>query len=149
MLKGRRHYGQADSEISYFMVSAAAQGIIVSYPTGAIAPPALDDADNFARIPAAKSEQPLGLLLDAVVSRDLTKDHLNCHKRETNIGGKVEIARRGWFITDQITGADPSAGDKAYFDVGGLLTIETGSLQVGVFESDPDADGFVRVHINI
>ena len=54
-------------------------------------------------------------------------------------------------VTDVVaTGLDISAGDPAYYGTNGALTTDsTNSVQVGRFLSDYDADGYVKVDINI
>ena len=57
---------------------------------------------------------PVGILLNDVVNKDLTRTHLNQHKDEVQKGGKVTVLRKGYVVTNAITGQDPVAGSGAY-----------------------------------
>ena len=93
----------------------------------------------------------LVLLLNDVVDLDLTRQHINLAKDEMQKGGKVLLLRRGFVVTDQISGSI-TLGELAYFHVNGALTSATaysGSTAVGRWLSKKDADGFAKVDINI
>lgn len=150
-LKGHRNYDvQADEEISYFFNEVTERGIIVVYPDGNVMPPGLDDANNVARIPTSDDDGcAIGLLAYDVVDKDLTDCCLNKQKCETQVGAKVLIFTGGWHVTDQIApGVVPTPGAKAYYAAGGQLS-DSGTHEVGKFESNMSEDGFVRVRLNI
>lgn len=150
MLKPDRNFDRARSEISYYMGEVAEQGILVSYPTGDVLPPGLDDKDQYAVIPADDTVVPLGILLDNVVDKDLTDCAPNKSRREVQVNNKVEIVRAGWFVTDQLEdGIAPAPGDDMYFIAGGLFSTTAGSAVVGKFESTVDANGFARVYVQL
>lgn len=151
MLKGRRNYQPGDSETSFFMNVVAERGIIVTYPSASVAQPGLDESNNVATVPSGTSGTPIGILLTDVVNVDLTKYHLNHHKvEEVQVGSKVNIVRRGWFITNKVKSGDtPTVGAAAHFDANGELTTGTTSARVGTFESVKDSDGYVRVFIDL
>ena len=67
-----------------------------------------------------------------------------------SLGSKVALLRVGQVTTNSIDGT-PSAGDKAYVGVSGLITdtAAAGAYQVGTFLSKKDADNYAKVSINI
>lgn len=76
------------------------------------------------------------------------------------MGGKVTVLRKGWVVTDSISGT-PTVGQVAYLNVGatgGLISggdnadflgSGIGSLAVGRFLSVKDEDGYAKVEINL
>ena len=113
----------------------------------------MDDSAATVAIPGAAdlAKHPAGLLLNDVVDLDLTRQHINFAKDEMQKGGKVLLLRRGFVVTDQISGSI-TLGELAYFHVNGQLTSATaysGSTSVGRWLSKKDADGFAKVDINI
>lgn len=139
------------TDISFFMNTTAERGGVVTNQTSGVGA-SMDDANAVVAAPAAATESPAGLLLNDVVDLDLTRQHMNWYKDEVQKGNKVTLLRRGFVTTNMLTpAAAPSAGDPAYFDVGGLLTESnaTGSAVVGRFLSGKDADGYAKVDINI
>jgi hypothetical protein len=150
-LKPGRKYAMG-TDIHYFMNVVAERGIIVVHDTSTTGVgEAMDDADAIVRIPTGSGDgDPAGLLLNDVVNLDLTRQHINWHKDEVQIGGKVTVLTHGWVVTNMIASGDsPKAGDKAYFDADGELTTSAGSDQVGKFLSGKDSDGYAKVDINI
>ena len=143
------------SLIEYFMNEVAEAGTVVVFDTtttglGA----ALDDVNSKVKVSAVvngSGEAPAGLLLGDVVNKDLTTTHLNQHKRETQVGGKVGILRRGVVTTNMITVSQtPKAGDGAYFTSGGRInTSGTNSTRLGTFLSAKDANGNAKVYVNL
>jgi hypothetical protein len=61
------------------------------------------------------------------------------------------LLRQGQVSTDLVaSGVTPVAGDSAYYTAGGELTTDdTDSVKVGRFLSSLDADGYVKLDINI
>lgn len=153
-LKGDRSYGHgADTDISYFMNMTSERGAIVVHNSSGSGA-AMDQADANVAVPTGgvSGTKPAGLLLCDVVNLDLTRQHLNQHKDEVQIGGKVALLRRGVALTNFITaGQTPTAGNDAYYDSDGKLrTSDPGnSTKVGKFLSKKDADGYAKVEINI
>jgi hypothetical protein len=150
-LKGLRNYNDG-VDISYFMNTTGERGgIVISVTAGSGA--AMDQAENLVAYPTGQAPSgvsPVGLLLNDVVNYDLTRQHLNKHKDEMQVGGKCTILRRGMVVTNAVSGT-PSFGDKAYYNTLGQITpTDAGSApQVGRFLSTEDADGYVKVEINI
>jgi hypothetical protein len=147
-LKGDRH--EFDTDISFFMNEAAEKGLVVSInTTGSGA--AMDNASALATVKAnASGAVPLGFLLNDMVDIDLTRQHVNWQKDEVVKGGKVTILRKGWILTDRISGT-PTGGQTAYLANSGLVsaTQAAGAPVVGTFLSTKDADGFAKVAINL
>ena len=142
---------EAYTDISFFMNEVGDRGGVVVHSTSGSGV-SMDDPNavvEYAASPSGKS--PAGLLLNDVVNLDLTRQHINWHKDEVQVGSKVTLLRQGQVTTNVVTtGLNISAGDVAYFgDEGVLTTVSTNSTQVGRFLSDYDADGYVKVDINI
>lgn len=138
------------TDISFFMNTTAERGGVASFVTSGVGV-SMDDADAVVAYAAAASgAKPAGLLLNDVVDLDLTRQHINWHKDEVQVGGKVTLLRVGQVTTNRITGT-PSAGDAAY--VGPSGTVSTTSAvdveQVGTFLSSKDADGYAKLSVNI
>ena len=142
---------EAYTDISFFMNETGERGGVVVHSTAGSGS-AMDDANAVVEYAANQSgTNPAGLLLNDVVDLDLTRQHINFHKDEVQKGSKVTLLRQGFVVTDVVaTGLDISAGDPAYYGTNGALTtVSTNSVQVGRFLSDYDADGYVKVDINI
>jgi len=140
------------TDISFFMNVVATRGLIVVHD-GNGSGVSMDDSAAIVAVPtgqAPSATKPAGLLLNDVVNIDQTRQHLNWHQDEVQLGGKVCLLRRGWVVTDSISGT-PLAGDTAYYTNAGLLVpTDPGSgPKVGRFLSKKDADGFCKVEINI
>ena len=142
---------EAYTDISFFMNEVGDRGGVVVHSTSGSGV-SMDDPNavvEYAASPSGKS--PAGLLLNDVVNLDLTRQHINWHKDEVQVGSKVTLLRQGQVTTNVVaTGLNISAGNPAYFGAeGALTTVSTNSTQVGRFLSDYDADGYVKVEINI
>ena len=143
---------ELQTDLSFFMNETAERGLIVIHE-GQGSGAAMDDSAATVAIPGAAdlAKHPAGLLLNDVVDLDLTRQHINFAKDEMQKGGKVLLLRRGFVVTDQISGSI-TLGELAYFHVNGQLTSATaysGSTSVGSWLSKKDADGFAKVDINI
>jgi len=142
---------EAYTDISFFMNETGERGGVVVHSTAGSGA-AMDDANavvEYASDPSGTN--PAGLLLCDVVDLDLTRQHINFYKDEVQKGSKVTLLRQGTVVTDVVaTGLNISAGDVTYYGANGALTTSsTNSVQVGRFLSDYDADGYVKVDINI
>jgi hypothetical protein len=140
------------TDLSFFMNETAERGIVVVHSTGGSGS-AMDDANAkvISPVTTVSGKNPAGLLLNDVVNLDLTRQHINFAKDEMQQGGKVLLLRRGWVVSDQISGT-PTVGAKAYFTVGGQISAtnqDSLSTQIGRFLSIKDADGYAKVDINI
>lgn len=143
---------EAYTDISFFMNSTAERGGIVVHAGPGGSGVSMDDANAVVEYPEDPAETaPAGLLLNDVVNYDLTRQHINWHKDEVQVGSKVTLLRQGQVTTDSVaSGVEPVAGDDAYYTaLGDLTTDSTDSVKVGRFLSSLDADGYVKVDINI
>ena len=112
----------------------------------------MDDASAVVAYAASQSGTvPAGLLLNDVVNLDLTRQHINWHRDEVQVGSKVALLRRGQVTTNMLaSGVTPAAGSDAYYGADGkLTTTSTNSVKVGRFLGAKDTDGYVKVDINI
>ena len=159
-LKADRY--EESTDISHFYnEGVATRGGVVILDAAAIAGAsgaALDQGENLVSYQtAAVTDIPVGILLNDVVNKDLTRTHVNHHKDEVQKGGKVTVLTRGWVVTSNITGT-PTAGALAYADAttAGNIAVEyamtpegSGNLAIGRFMSRKDADGYAKVYVNL
>lgn len=137
------------TDISFFMNTVAERGGVVSFVTSGVGV-SMDDANAVVAYAAAASGNvPAGVLLNDVVNLDLTRQHINWHKDEVQVGGKVTLLRVGQVTTDLVNGS-PEAGDSAYVGPSGTIsTTSTNAVKIGTFLSGKDADGYAKVSVNI
>jgi len=137
------------TDVSFFMNSTAERGGVACVSTGGSGI-SMDDANAVVAYAATVSgSKPVGVLLNDVVNIDLTRQHINWHKDEVQLGGKVTLLRNGQVTTNKVTGS-PAAGVDAYVGVSGLIgTSSTNSVKIGQFLSAVDADGYAKVSVNL
>lgn len=136
------------TDISFFMNSVAERGGVACYTNGGVGA-AMDDSDAVVGyISVGASGVPAGVLLNDVVNYDLTRQHINWHRDEVQLGGKVTLLRIGQVTTDRIDGT-PLAGDSAYVGDDGDISTSAAGLKIGTFLSAKDSDGFAKVAVNI
>ena len=149
------------TDISHFSSTTGVRGQVVCLDSDALAGAsgaALDQGENTVSPQAAAvGAVPVGIILNDVVDKDLTRTHLNQYKDEVQLGGKVTVLTRGWVVTDQVDGT-PKAGDIAYASNNaskGLIGLTasdadgSGNLAIGRFMSRKDADGYAKVYVNL
>lgn len=140
------------TDISFFMVTTGERGGVVVHTNSGVGI-SMDDGDAVVGYPngTPSGTSPVGVLLNDVVDMDLLRTHLNYHRDEVQVGGKVVVLRQGQVCTNALaSGVDPVAGDAAFYDgAGDLTTVSTNSVKVGRFLSSVDTDGFAKVDINI
>jgi len=139
------------TDISFFMTTTAERGGVVSAVTSGSGV-SMDDASAVVAYAAvASGSKPLGVLLNDVVNLDLTRQHINWHKDEVQVGGKVTLLRNGQVTTNRlVSGITPTAGTPAYVGASGLIgTSSTNAVQIGSFLSSKDTDGYAKVSVNI
>jgi hypothetical protein len=139
------------TDISFFMNETGERGGVVVHSTSGSGV-SMDDPGAVVEYAANQSgTKPAGLLLNDVVNLDLTRQHINWHKDEVQIGSKVTLLRQGQVTTNVVaSGLTITAGADAYYGANGQLTTSsTNSVKVGRFLSNYDADGYVKVDINI
>jgi len=147
-LKSDRYELQTDISFFYNAGTATRGGVVVHDTAGSGA--AMDQGVNLVKY-SVGGEVPVGILLNDVVNKDLTRTHLNQHKDEVQKGGKVTVLRKGYVVTNNLDG-NPVAGSGAYVSTSfaGNITMETdeGSL-IGRFLSSKDEDGYAKVEVNL
>jgi len=145
------------TDISFFMNEAATRGGIATISTGGSGA-SMDNGSALVTYAAAPSGKvAVGVLLNDMVSIDLTRQHLNQHKDEVQKGGKVTLLAKGWVVTNSMQGTDPNAGDLAYLSHSGLISADAilagsdaaNEMIVGRFLSDVDEDGYAKVFIDL
>jgi hypothetical protein len=152
-LKSDRYEFQTDISFFYNEGTATRGGVVIHDTAGSGA--AMDQGVNLVKYAAVSGASvPVGILLNDVVNKDLTRTHLNQHKDEVQKGGKVTVLRKGYVVTSNITGT-PAAGSPAYachVNAGNLRGDSPGSsgnLVVGRFLTSKDADGYAKVEVNL
>ena len=152
-LKSDRYELQTDISFFYNAGTATRGGVVVHGTAGSGA--AMDQGVNLVTYAAVTAtSRPVGILLNDVVNKDLTRTHLNQHKDEVQKGGKVTVLRKGYVVTNSLTGT-PAAGDTAYachVTAGNIRPDSPGSsgvLVVGRFLSSKDEDGYAKVEVNL
>tara|TARA_R110000751_G_scaffold78241_3_gene157799 strand:- start:6794 stop:7282 length:489 start_codon:yes stop_codon:yes gene_type:complete len=155
-LKADRY--EESTDISFFYnAGTATRGGVACYEQVGASGAAMDQGANLVSYQTATtSDVPVGILLNDVVNKDLTRTHLNQYKDEVQKGGKVTVLTRGWVVTSNIDGT-PSAGNVAYASnlvAGNLSTTAdnatgSGNLAIGRFMSKQDADGYCKVYVNL
>lgn len=136
------------SRIKYFMNEVAERGIVVllDSPGGE----GMDDPTATVSVPTGTAGNPAGVLMNDVVNLNLTRQHINWHQDEVQVGNKVDIIRRGVVRTNMVKSGDtPAAGGDAHFDANGEFTTTATSTKVGQFVSELDAEGYVEVEVNV
>jgi hypothetical protein len=142
-------------ELGFFINETAERGNIVSISTAGSGI-ALDNVNNVCTVAAAASGQkPLGMLLDDVVNVDQSRQSVNWHKMQAQIGSKASVATKGWFVTNRITGT-PTAGQLAVLGPSGTVSgVALGTAAsaaapiVGSFRSSKNEDGYAKVYIDL
>ncbi len=147
------------TDISFFMNEAATRGGVVAVSTGGSGASMDNGAAlvTYAAIPSGKV--PVGLLMNDMVSIDLTRQHLNQHKDEVQKGGKVTLLQKGWVVTNSLEGTSPAAGNAAFLAHSGNLSasdlsndegdVDGSTRVVGRFLSGVDEDGYAKVFIDL
>lgn len=146
-LKSDRYELQTD--ISFFYNDGTAtRGCVVVHDSTAGSGAAMDQGVNLVK--KATSGNPVGVLLNDVVNKDLTRTHLNQYKDEVQKGGKVTVLRKGYVVTNAIDGS-PVAGSGAYVSgsVAGNISMVVSGTRIGAFLSSKDEDGYCKVEVNL
>jgi hypothetical protein len=145
-LKSDRYELQTDISFFYDAGTATRGGVVVYDTAGSGA--AMDQGVNLVKY--ATTGVPVGILLNDVVNKDLTRTHLNQNKNEVQKGGKVTVLRKGYVVTNNVTGS-PSAGATAYrctLTAGNISAVASGNA-IGAFVSTKDEDGYAKVEVNL
>ena len=162
-LKADRY--EESTDISHFSDATGVRGEVVCLDAAALAGAsgaALDQGENVVNPQActAGTEVPVGIILNDVVNKDLTRTHLNQYKDEVQLGGKVTLLQQGWVVTDFVyPGLTPTAGYVAYLNHSGYLCDHSITAfdknnwrktpAVGRFMSSKDEDGYAKVFVSL
>lgn len=144
-----------DDENSFFMNETAERGVLVCISTGGSGV-AMDQGVALVSATTSPSGKlAVGFLNDTVVDIDLTRQTLNPYQREVIKGGKVNIIKKGFVVTNKIQGT-PTAGSLAYLYPTGMVGTAvhaTGGLAaspiIGRFDSVKDQNGYAKVSFNL
>ena len=151
-----------DESIEYFMFETATRGGVVvatsgtgGWPVG----PAMDSADRRVEYAATPSggRDPVGLLLQDVVNIDQSRQITNPYKRESQVGDKVHLLKKGWVVTNSIAAGEASGiavPATAYVGLNGNLYSDSdwaasGFPVVGRFLTNVDSEGYAVVEIEL
>lgn len=143
-----------DSRIDFFMNEVAERGGIASFSTSGSGA-AMDQSVQLATYAASPSgSKPIGVLINDMVSLDLTRQHLNQYKDEVQIGGKVTIWEKGEVVTNRIQpGITITAGQTAYLHASGYVSntnfLDHTNNVVGRWMSLKDQDGYAKLAVNL
>lgn len=151
-LKGDRIVVATD--ISFFSNAVAERGGIASISTAGSGV-ANDQSAAIVNYAATGSgSYPVGLMLNDMVNYDLTRQHINFHRDEVQLGGKVTLLRIGTVSTNLTSGTMTNcAGLTAYLgNYGRVCATNVGNSAqpvVGRFLSNPDENGFVKLAVSL
>ena len=143
---------QGQEDITYRMNVPLEQGYFVSVDTVGSGV-AMDSEVHLAKAGVATVGTPaLGCLMTSVRGDyDQTKHY---GVSDSPLGGKVSILRRGWVVTNAVTG-DPAKGQVAIMAASGTVTgiaqetyTPATHVKVGRFDTQKDSNGFARVSVD-
>ena len=148
------------TDLSFFMNETGERGKVVFYDIDQAGSGAAMDNSNQRVINgtgtdcAVYTQRAAGILLNDVVNLDLTRQHLNFHKDEVQLGSKVLLLKRGTVVTNAISGTPAAAdiGKPLYVTGDGFLgahAVGNGGPRVGRLLSIKDADGYAKVDIDV
>lgn len=135
--------------------SAAEAGSVLCYSTSGSGV-AAGDSGGYCQLATNPSGLvPAGMLELDFVSVDETLYHRNFASVDQVPGEPAPLVKKGWMVTNLVVGT-PAVGGTAYLGATGYLYATksaTGGIAatpiVGMWESILDADGYVKVSINI
>jgi len=155
-LKPDREYNEVTDITNFWTTVAAEKGGVASVVTQgsgvAMGVNITDDPNVVGYVADPSGAIAKGVLLQTVTeAMSATRDFVNYDNQEIRPGDKCTLVRRGFVVTDMITGSAPAVGDPAYLAASGYIskTQASGAPQVGRFETTKDSSGFARVSINI
>lgn len=143
-------------ELGFFINETANGGEVMSISTVGSGV-AMDPSVNLVTAKASSSgAKPVGVCLQEVVNNDLTRVPNNWHKDQANVGDKVTLLRKGWIVTNKLTGTI-TGGDVAVLSSSGTLAVkaapatynEVANPVIGRFMSDKDQNGYAKVYIDL
>lgn len=144
--------GQAPAEAGGLAgVVSAGSGVALDDPGSSGTGPGQGGVNTVDYVADPSGVQAVGALLHSIEAKptdDLARR--NYHNGSQWPSDPVSLMRRGWLVTDMITGS-PVAGADAYLGASGYFstTQASGAPTVGRFETTADADGFAKVFLAI
>lgn len=158
-LKPDREYNEVTDITNFWTTIAAEKGGIASVVTqgsgAALGINITDEANVVEYATSASGAVAKGVLLDTVTAvMSATRDFINFENQEIRPGDKCTLVKKGFVVTDMITGT-PVVGGVAYLGASGFISTTSGSFGgattpvIGRFETTVDAGGFSRVSIDI
>ncbi len=149
-------------DISRFGNSVMTRGGIVSDSTWGSGAAMDQSAALVAYAANSSGASPRGMLLNDMVNLDLTRQHPNWYRDEVQIGGKVSVGYKGYWVTNSLTQGVAAivAGDLAVLTSSGNIMNITPAVAVstwnkalnplvGRFMSLADEDGYAKVEVDL
>ena len=169
-----RNFHPGDGDISFYCNTPCINGTMVcvySWPAGAL----LDDPGAEVGPPVGPLNQtvPAGIIVQGFVEFDNTRMTMDMSDFEmVMVGSKANFYKHGWCVPrtiaanagstaatqDQGAAAGKLAGKALYYDDQGFWTTigqgqgaagASGSVCVGTFQSERDANGFARIFLDV
>ncbi|UCG02433.1 MAG: hypothetical protein JSW11_00275 [Candidatus Heimdallarchaeota archaeon] len=160
-LKPDREYNETTDITNFWYTdqTSAEKGGVASVVTqgsgAAIGQNYTDEPNVVSYATSASGAVPKGILLQTVSPvMSTNRDFINYENQEIRPGDKCTLVKKGFVVTDMITGT-PVTGGIAYLGASGNISTTSGSFGgtatpvVGRFETTKDANGFARVSIDI
>lgn len=155
-LKPDREYNEVTDITNFWTTVAAEKGGVASVVTqgsgSALGVNITDEPNVVGYVASPSGAIPKGVLLQTVTAAmSATRDFINYENGEIRPSTKCTLVKKGFVVTDMITGTAPAAGDTAYLAASGYIskTQASGAPVVGRFETAKDSSGFARVSIDI
>lgn len=141
-----------DSRIDFFMNEVAERGGVASFSTAGSGA-AMDQAAQLATYAANPSgARAIGVLMNDMVSIDLTRQKLNPYKDEVQVNSKVTLWEKCEVLTNMIQpGVTVTAGQKAWLHASGYVSNNNhlGGPLLGQFNSRKDENGYAKLSVNL
>lgn len=141
-----------ETDISNILNDVADEGEIVCYKTSGSGNALGENANIVSLYADPSGKVPAGLLLNKFVNIDQTVRHRNFHNGEQIIGEKAPLMRKGWVVTNELSGT-PTVGATAYLTANGQTTVTNGGLaatpKVGQYMSIKDEDGYAKLYLDL
>jgi hypothetical protein len=141
-------------DISFYMNEVAERGgiaVLLTVGSGGGWKTVMGETKNVVTYAANPSgKQPAGILLNdmVVLNAAIGMTQRFGQRDEMPVGGKCTLLRRGWVVTNKISGT-PVGGEPAFAGPSGLIspTNGGGAPQIGQFLGSKDEDGYARVSV--
>lgn len=158
----RPKYVAVLENVDYFMYTVGERGgVVVGTGVDATTFPLGSSSDNSNRrvtyADNASGYNPVGVLFNDFVNKDLSDTPQNVYKYERQVGDKAHVIVVGTVVTNRIAAGQASGialPAKAYVGLSGLLYTDaayntaSGYPVVGRFLTNTDADGYAELYVN-